>query len=87
MKKKRMKKKQKKQKNKIKMRRMHEGMMSHAEPPTHAPAGLCQVHLSCDAQLQREVLQEHGQDAGEQDHAHQRVAVRAAPVDVRGPVP
>ena len=49
-------------------------------------ARLREVALGDDAQLEREVLQEHGREVGQQDHDEQLVAVRRPALDVRRPV-
>lgn len=53
-------------------------VVRHDRPGVRVPARLCQVPAGCDAQLQRQVLQEHREDVADQDDKQQAVAILGA---------
>lgn len=55
-------------------------------PGVCVPAGLCKVPARCDAQLERQVLQEHCQHVADQDDKQQAVAKLCTTCQACGPV-
>jgi hypothetical protein len=55
-------------------------------PGVCVPAGLCKVPARCDAQLERQVLQEHCQHVADQDDKQQAVAKLGTTCQACGPV-